>query len=367
MNPLVSFVVPCYQLGHVLPECIESILTQTYQNFEILIMDNCSPDNTPEVARSFCDPRVRHIRNEENIGHTANFNRGITLSQGKYVWWLSADDLLQSSRALERFVELMERNPQVGYVFCRSIEVQGGKKKGIAQWTDCGADDLIWDGRAFLARLFEFNCIAESSAMVRKQCYERVGLFRLDLPFASDWYLWCSIALHYDVAYFSDPMVCWRNWQDHSDSLTAVFSQDHTCISDEIAVLSDAGLQTKDMGIPVLCSLARSALVHRVLRTLKPPLGHNHQAALTGAQLRAILRVRIRDKEERRLILTRLYSELTNEADQHYWQSDYTESMRSYQLAISIRPWSLKTRAKCLLLRIDSLGRSVRRLSRQLR
>ena len=84
MDPIVSFVVPCYRLAHLLPECISSILAQTYQDFEILIMDNCSPDNTPEVARSFDDPRVKHIRNEVNLGHLRNFNKGIATSRGKY-------------------------------------------------------------------------------------------------------------------------------------------------------------------------------------------------------------------------------------------------------------------------------------------
>ena len=63
-NPTVSFVVPCYKLAHLLPECINSILGQTYSDLEVLIMDDCSPDNTAEVARSFNDLRVKHIRND---------------------------------------------------------------------------------------------------------------------------------------------------------------------------------------------------------------------------------------------------------------------------------------------------------------
>ena len=94
MNPTVSFVVPCYNLGHLLKECVDSILSQTYRNFEVLIMDDCSPDQTPEVARSFDDPRVRHIRNEPNLGHLSNYNKGIRMTRGKYVWLISADDRL---------------------------------------------------------------------------------------------------------------------------------------------------------------------------------------------------------------------------------------------------------------------------------
>src|SRR5215831_9756912 len=78
-SPLVSIVIPCYKHAHFLPQCVNSVLRQTYQDYEILIMDNRSPDNTPEVARSFNDFRVKHIRNEENIGHIRNFNKGISI------------------------------------------------------------------------------------------------------------------------------------------------------------------------------------------------------------------------------------------------------------------------------------------------
>jgi glycosyltransferase involved in cell wall biosynthesis len=95
MSPTVSFVVPCYKLAHLLSDCVDSILGQTYREFEVLIMDDCSPDNTPEVARSFQDARVKYIRNPTNLGHLHNYNKGIGLSQGKYVWLISADDYLR--------------------------------------------------------------------------------------------------------------------------------------------------------------------------------------------------------------------------------------------------------------------------------
>ena len=200
MNPMVSFVVPCYKLAHLLPECVNSILAQTYRQFEVLIMDNCSPDSTPEVAQSFQDPRVKHIRNDVNIGHVRNFNKGISLSRGKYVWVLSADDFLKSPHVLEQFVGVMERNAHVGFVFCRAIEWLDAKEAGTRH---CGNVDRIWEGRDLLRKLVKSNFIAQSSGMVRKACYEMVGVFAPDMPFAWVWYLWCLLALHYDVAYFA--------------------------------------------------------------------------------------------------------------------------------------------------------------------
>src|SRR6266550_3100148 len=108
MTPIVSFVVPCYKLAHLLRECVDSILCQTFGNLEVLIMDDCSPDKTSEVAQSFRDSRVRYIRNESNLGHLRNYNKGISLTQGKYVWLISADDYLRRAYILEKYVNLLE-------------------------------------------------------------------------------------------------------------------------------------------------------------------------------------------------------------------------------------------------------------------
>ena len=103
-TPTVTFVVPCYKLAHLLPECINSILSQSFRDLEILIMDDCSPDNTADTARSFQDSRVRYIRNDQNLGHLRNYNNGIALARGKYIWLISADDYLRRPYVLENYV-----------------------------------------------------------------------------------------------------------------------------------------------------------------------------------------------------------------------------------------------------------------------
>ena len=131
MEPKVSFIVPCYNLAHLLADCVNSILMQSYTNFEVLIMDDCSPDHTPEVARSFSDHRVRHIRNESNLGIIGNYNRGIGLSRGDYIWLISADDYLQRDYVLHRYVQVLESHPKVGYVFCPVVALEHGKETGV--------------------------------------------------------------------------------------------------------------------------------------------------------------------------------------------------------------------------------------------
>src|SRR3984893_10188043 len=134
-HPKVSFVVPCYKLAHLLPECVNSILAQTFADFEILIMDDCSPDDTPKVAQSFQDLRVRHVRNEPNLGHLRNYNKGIDLARGEYIWLISADDRLRCSYVLEKYVALLDQHPKVGYVFCPGVGLRDGRETEVLDYS----------------------------------------------------------------------------------------------------------------------------------------------------------------------------------------------------------------------------------------
>lgn len=220
MSPKVTFVVPCYKLAHLLPGCVDSILSQTYGDFEVLIMDDCSPDNTPEVAKSFGDPRVRHIRNEPNLGHLRNYNKGIEMARGKYVWLISADDRLRTPYILERYVTAMEANPKIGYAFCPGVELKNGCETRLLQYSCHGDKDAVFDGREFLAKLLQGNFVLAASGMARKECYQKAGYFPLNMPYAGDWYIWMIFALYFDVAYFAEPMV---NYRAHELAMTSQY------------------------------------------------------------------------------------------------------------------------------------------------
>src|SRR5215204_1671374 len=103
-SPLVSVVIPCYKQAHFLGEAIESVLAQSYPNFEIIVVDDGSPDNTSEVAASY--PRVRLVR-QENQGLSAARNSGLSRSEGEYVVFLDADDRLLPG-ALQVGLECLE-------------------------------------------------------------------------------------------------------------------------------------------------------------------------------------------------------------------------------------------------------------------
>lgn len=358
MEPLVSLVVPCYKLAHFLPECINSILAQRYQNFEILIMDNCSPDNTPEVAASFNDPRVKHIRNEVNLGHVRNFNKGITMARGKYVLLVSADDWLRSREILGRYVDLMERNPGVGYVFCPAVEVHGSKEIGVAQWTNCGKEDRIWNGRSFLMRLVRANCIALSSAMVRKECYDRVGLFLVEMPHATDWYMWCVLALQYQVAYVPEPMVFVRI---HEESLTTAFIQGGSpiCVVDELNVLWRVARLAELAGVISDRRAFNESIATTAARTVTYGPPGIVRARLSEADFEAVLRQHVRDAKDEEDIRARVHLVV---GDEEFWHGQYKKAARAYWLALKLRPWWIRSWAKYLLLWSGGLGLYIRRL-----
>jgi glycosyltransferase involved in cell wall biosynthesis len=235
MLPTVTFVVPCYNLAHLLGDCVRSILGQTFQNFEILVMDDCSPDHTAEVASSFADPRVRYHRNQPNIGHLRNYNEGIALARGQYVWLISADDMLRRPYVLERYVALLDAHPEVGYVFCPAVTLWNGREMGTLQYSNLGPSDTIMNGRAWLSELIFENKIVAATAMARKECYDTVSNFPLDLPWNADWFLWCRFALHFDVAYFAEAMVCYRQ---HDLNITHTLLRDHLdhCAAADLAM-----------------------------------------------------------------------------------------------------------------------------------
>ncbi len=348
MNPLVSFVVPCYELGHMLRRCIDSILAQEFGDFEILIMDNCSLDDTPRVAKSYQDPRIRYIRNDTNIGHIANFNRGISLAKGRYLWLLAADDSLRATNALGRFVDILEKNAKVGLVFSRAVELRGNQESGLVHWADCGNEDRVWDGITFLHRLIISNCIVMSSVLARKECYDKITNFPQAIPHAGDWYVWCSFAFNYDVAYCAEPMISFRV---HDASLTSVFNREDSLagVGDEVNMLLRIDSQLEDRGTGSLRSVWRDAIARRLNRlSLTRPVGQ----PLAAKDAASMLFDRIKNPKHARDILARMHVLL---GDDRYSAGDRADARQSYRRALQISPdW--KTWTKYLFLFTGVVG-----------
>lgn len=358
-TPKVSFVIPCYKLAHLLPECVESILSQTYRNVEVLIMDDCSPDNTAEVARAFQDPRVTHVRNEPNLGHLRNYNKGIGLATGKYIWLISADDRLRAPHAVARYVEVMEANPRVGYVFCPGFGLRDGEETEIVKWGTLDGPDAILDGRLFLRRLLQSNCVLAPSGLVRRECYDRVGAFPLDLPFAGDWYLWCIFALHYDVAYVAEPMV---NYREHSQSMTdTLISQDVRLLSrDDLAVRWRMKSLIEQAGDQVLAQYCRSTIIEDYVQALSSKKWRTATFRMSLEEFDRSLTIHASDDREREDIRRAVLASVGTEL---YWDEELETDLRLYELAIKFGGPNPKLWLKYGILRLGPVGTLIMRMA----
>lgn len=355
-NPTVTFVVPCYKLAHLLTDCIHSILSQTYRDFEVLIMDDCSPDETGEVSRSFKDPRITHIRNEVNVGHLRNYNKGIGLARGNYVWLISADDYLRCPYILQRYVELLEKHPNVGYTFCSGVRVKNGtESKVVALYGD---RDRIISGRTLLKELLRHNFILAASGLVRRECYERFGAFPLDMPWAGDWFLWCLFALYYDVGYFAEPMVCYR---DHVLSMTSQLAQGQAeaCCQEEIAIPWRIKSKADEASFWRESRACLRGVAEIYARNLACKRFGRSQPVMDLSQFEASLCENTADTRERRFVRVWVYAGMGNE---YYWQSEIALAKRFYQKGLRMNPLRAELLAKRLLLALGGSGDTIREL-----
>jgi glycosyltransferase involved in cell wall biosynthesis len=349
----VSFVVPCYRLAHLLGECVDSILAQSCNDFEVLIMDDCSPDATPEVAASFRDPRVRHVRNETNLGHLANYNKGIELSRGEYVWLISADDRLRSTEVLARFVSVLDEHPDVGFVFCPAVTYDGRAEGGVT--VSHGSADLVFRKGEFLERLLHCNCVPAPAALVRRRCYERDGLFPLDLRFAGDWYMWSAFALSDGVAYLAEPMV---NYRLHDLNMTKTCMGDpYRIVAEGIAVRWRVRRLIEDVGSRRLLAFSKQFMAYYFGALLAHRALHGAALGLDLAELEDSLGKYTSNSREQSEILALTFAAA---GDQHYDAADRATARRYYERALGENPGAIRTWIKYALLRVGPMGARLR-------
>ena len=356
-DPKVTFIVPCYKLGHLLADCVNSILEQTYGDFEVLIMDDRSPDQTPDVARSFGDPRVKHIRNEVNLGHLCNYNEGIARARGKYIWLISADDRLRKEYVLERYVELMEKHPEVGYVFCPAVDLVDEREAGVLVYSRHGDQDAIFDGRSFLLKLLKYNPIAAPSAMVRAHLY-RKNPFPLDMPWGGDWYQWCRFALESDVGYLAEPMVCYRR-HDLSMSNLLVNHKAAACVSDDTRMPWIIKREAEYLGYPKLAKACLRAAVDIYARSISSRHGRGSQSGMTREQFEESLARNAVNSRDKDWVRARVWVAV---ADQHYRAEELPLAREGYLCGIRQDPGMVQAWAKLFLVCFGPIGTRVRRV-----
>jgi len=215
--PQLTFVIPCYNYARYLRACADSICAQSFTDCEMLIVDDTSTDETPDIAKTLTaeDARIRYHRHEQNIGHIANFNYGIERANGELVWLISADDCLKDPGIVQEFVTQFRNNPKLGFAFCRVQCIEADSTPYDKYIPRAGHPKLptqpgIIPGQALFEFLIRENFVASPGAIARKACYERIGYFKPELTHSGDWYNWLAFALDWDVFYEPEAKVYYR-------------------------------------------------------------------------------------------------------------------------------------------------------------
>jgi len=204
-QPLVSVVITCYNYGHFLQTAIESVLNQSFQDFEMIVVNDGSTDNTDDVMHKYSGLKNLKYINQKNSGQAVAKNVGIKNSSGKFIAFLDADDLWTKDK-LEKQMPLFT-SPKVGVVYSglNFIDEQGNKID--SQRTN---PHLAFRSGDVVQYLFFDNFVPFSSSIVSHECFTKVGLFDESLSMGIDWDLWLRIAVFYKFDYVDEPLLIYR-------------------------------------------------------------------------------------------------------------------------------------------------------------
>ncbi|ASA78486.1 glycosyltransferase [Thermococcus sp. 5-4] len=196
-KPTVSVIIPTYNRANLLKRAIESVISQRFEDFELIVVDDASPDNTPEIVESINDTRIRYIRLKENSGGPVARNTGIKKARGKFIALLDDDDEWLPNR-LEvqvRKFENLDREFGVVYGGFYYVSQQDGKILGKRLPRHRG--DVY---EHFLRE----NFIGSPTLLIRRECFKRAGLFDPKLTSSQDWDMWLRIARYYKFDYVNE-------------------------------------------------------------------------------------------------------------------------------------------------------------------
>lgn len=208
-DPTVSVVLPTYNRAHTVRTAIDSVLAQSYEDFELIVVDDGSTDDTPAVVGDVSDPRVRYLQLPENRGANVARNAGIRESDGEYIAFQDSDDVWRP-RKLELQVQAFEQAPDdVGVVYTGYYRVHNGERQYGPRGKETVAGDVheeMLKGNGWF--------IPTAIAAVRRTCFDTVGLFDERLQRLQDWEMWLRLSEQYDFEFIHEPLVEKRMQRD---------------------------------------------------------------------------------------------------------------------------------------------------------
>lgn len=215
---LVSIVIPNYNYVHYLEQRFDTILKQTFSSYEIIFLDDASTDNSVEFVRNKYAEYISIFNvNPQNSGTPfAQWNKGVRLSRGKYVWIAEADDYC-TSNFLEQMIPIMENNPSVGLAYCNTLPVDSDGRiiddnffhryvsdLQASRWEHNFVNQGTDEVRKYLANKNTITNV--SGVLFRRDVYINAGYAPEDMRMCGDWMTYCRVLIHSNVAYINEPL-----------------------------------------------------------------------------------------------------------------------------------------------------------------
>ncbi len=236
MLPKVSVNICCYNSEKFIKETIQSVLDQTYKEFEIIIIDDGSKDKTGEIVKSIKDSRVKYYY-QDNMGLSASRNRALEMSKGEYVALLDHDDIWEPEK-LEKQVALIDSNKNLGLVFSDSYIIdKNGKIKGTFFELNRPARGQV------TKELINADFIPCLTAVMRKSYMEKVGNFKNELKIAEEYDYFLRLSLISDFDYVNAPLAKYRLHQGNaSKDIIRMHMEEIVCLSEISKSVNDAAI-----------------------------------------------------------------------------------------------------------------------------
>lgn len=203
MTPTVSVVMAAKNYARFLPEAVESVFAQTFADWELIVIDDGSTDDTPNAVRPFrADRRVRYVR-ADALGQSRAKNLGIGLSRRRFVAFLDADDAWEQTK-LEKQLAVFEAKPEVGVVFSKRSLMDEESRPILAKPTSGFPTGSV------LPQMFIQNFVCFSSVVVKREVFSHVGAFDAEWDLSIDYDLWLRVAKFYTFDFVDEALVRYR-------------------------------------------------------------------------------------------------------------------------------------------------------------
>lgn len=216
--PKVSVIVPTYNRASYLKEAIQSILDQEFQDFDIVITDNASSDETESVVAAFASSKICYYKNETNIGVVNNHNKALSLATGTYICVFSDDDIMLQDNltkkiaVLEKYESVVLVHSNV-FVINEKGDVVGSHwaERYYDKWKMSHDKDGFFTGTDYFKVLYcDWNIISMPSVIFRRNVLDEVLEFNIESKYFCDWDMWMRMVLYGDVYYLQQPLVKYR-------------------------------------------------------------------------------------------------------------------------------------------------------------